>query len=313
MNLKRTSVILAALFTLAGCGAPVATMSSTSRDGSFASFAKRSTGTKRAFLVGINKYITPGNDLSGCVNDINDVKAKMLSKEGFDAANINTITDKKATRAAILKGLQDLVAAGQPGDFLYFHYSGHGAQVPDTNGDEPDGQDEILCPSDIGFSGGSFKNVVVDDEIQTILGGLKPGVGFLMISDSCHSGTVDRGLSGFNQQRARVFRAPAGTKYNGPMVYDKAAQKTFQSRVAAGQYTLISGCQDDQTSADAYINNRYNGAATYYLLEAYAKGGQSMTYKQWHKLMVDGIKANDYEQTPNIQGNQTAKIFSIPQ
>lgn len=305
MNFKTASLFLASLLAI-GCGTQNITSTNASR--SFNGLS-RTTGVKRALLVGINKYQMPGNNLSGCVNDIVDVQNTILKDQGFETANIATITDKAATRTAILDGLKKLVAAGQPGDMLYFHYSGHGAQVPDTNGDEKDGQDEILCPTDLSFAGSTIKNAIVDDEIQSILGQLKPGVGFFMISDSCHSGSIDRAVNGM---KSRTMVLPKNAVNGTPMIYNAQAQKTYQSRVNEGKYVIISGCEDDQTSADAYINNRYNGACTYYYIDAYKKGGKTMTYGAMHKAMLNGLTTNNYEQRPVLTGNAQATVFSIP-
>ncbi|HBN08660.1 MAG TPA: hypothetical protein DD435_08430 [Cyanobacteria bacterium UBA8530] len=317
MNPKRTSLVLASLASiiLAGCGAPVQTTVNADRGLSTAFNLKGSptTGTKRAFLVGINQYQLPGNNLQGCVNDLEDVKSQMLNKEGFSAANINAITDKKATRTNILEGLKKLVNDGKPGDFLYFHYSGHGAQIADTNGDESDGQDEILCPTDLKVANNILTNAVVDDEIQTILGALKPGVGFMMVSDSCHSGTIDRGIGFFRKGNIRTIRLSKSLRNATPLIYNASLQASYRAKAAAGKYVVISGCQDEQTSADANINNRYNGAATFYLLEAYKKGGANQTWSQLHQKMLAGLIENSYEQRPALTGPGNTKIFTIPE
>jgi len=305
-NIARVLTMVLAGSVLAGCGVSAGN-TAMGRDASPFSGMANATGTKRAFLVGINKYMQPGSDLRGCVNDINDVKAQMLSAEGFKASDIVTLTDKAATRQAMLDGLRALVAAGQPGDFLYFHYSGHGAQIRDTNGDEPDGMDEILCPTDLSYGNGGFRNAIVDDEIQTILGGLKPGVGFLFVSDSCNSGTIDR----LPNTVARGLDFDPNWVNQTPMLVNTTRMKAYQARLAAGKYHVLTGCQDDQTSADAYINGRYNGAMTYYMLDSYKKGGKNQSYGEWHKTMVNSIAKNGYDQRPNLVGPASAKIFNI--
>lgn len=297
-----TSVL--ALTVLAGCGRPVTSIG-LDRE---AAMAAKATGTKRALLVGINQYQLPGNNLRGCVNDIKDVQAKVLAPQGF--RDVKVLTDGQATRANILSGLSSLVKSAQPGDFLYFHYSGHGAQVDDRNGDEPDGQDEILCPTDLRVSGGTFQNAVVDDEIQTILGQLKPGVGFLMVSDSCHSGSIDQLPQSFSATSPRAFHMPAHLVNATPVYANSALMNTYRNRVRGGQYTVISGCEDDQTSADAYINGRYNGALTYYLVDTYLKGGANQTYSQWHRSILSGLSKGGYDQRPVLVGNGSTKIFN---
>eukprot|EP00878_Enallax_costatus_P046705 GHUV01056968.1.p1 GENE.GHUV01056968.1~~GHUV01056968.1.p1 ORF type:complete len:155 (-),score=29.75 GHUV01056968.1:155-619(-) len=77
--------------------------------------------------------------------------------------------------------LSELVSASQPGDILFFHYSGHGTQVPD-NSEETDAKDEALCPTDM--------NCITDDDLRSILINLADGVKFTMVADCCHSGTL---------------------------------------------------------------------------------------------------------------------------
>lgn len=67
-----------------------------------------------------------------------------------------------------------------------FHYSGHGSQQRNYTGDEVDGYDETLCPTDFESQG-----MIVDDEINvTIVRPLPHGVKLHAIIDACHSGTV---------------------------------------------------------------------------------------------------------------------------
>src|SRR6266581_2015789 len=99
---------------------------------------------KKALLAGINDYPGRQNDLQGCVNDITNVCDVLVKYFGFASADVTLLQDKHATKAAILDGLKALVARSSAGDLLVFHYSGHGSQVRDADGDElDDGLDEI--------------------------------------------------------------------------------------------------------------------------------------------------------------------------
>src|SRR5512134_298948 len=104
--------------------------------------------TRKAFLVGINRYPDPRNNLKGCVNDVLLMAKTLREQFGFAGpTDIKLLTDERATTANIRKGLEWLVGDASPGDSLVFHYSGHGAQVRDVDGDElSDNLDEILCP-----------------------------------------------------------------------------------------------------------------------------------------------------------------------
>ena len=97
------------------------------------------------------------------------------------------LLDKKATGNEILTEIQALVVAAKAGDRLVVQYSAHGSFVPDDDSDEPDGTDECLCPYDV-----SSKGPLTDDELFDLFSQRESGVRLLMISDSCHSGTVAR-------------------------------------------------------------------------------------------------------------------------
>lgn len=184
---------------------------------------------KRALLVGIN-YINTPNQLNGCVNDVYCVK-ESLEKRGF---HVETLTDSQATRQEILLGLMRLVTSDAT--TLFFHYSGHGASVPDDDGDEVDKIDECLCPVD--------GTLIRDDALRGVLCSLQPNQKLFCLLDCCHSGT---GMD---------------LKYT----YDSQ----FNTISSNGKYTdtkglciSLSGCTDTQTSSDAYIQGKYQGALTY--------------------------------------------------
>jgi len=141
-----------------------------------------SATTRRALCIGIDAYAAP-NTLQGCVNDSRDWE------EFFRSLNceVTTLRDENATRGAITDALARHVSALRAGDVFLFQYSGHGTQFPDDSGDEPDGQDEALCPFDMMTAG-----FIRDDEVRAILNRIPVGalaVGFI---DCCHSGSITR-------------------------------------------------------------------------------------------------------------------------
>jgi hypothetical protein len=109
-------------------------------------------GITRALLIGINYTGTPAQ-LGGCINDVRTVQAT-LATMGFAASedvNTRVLTEEDArrpTRKNIIEGMQWLTRGARAGDVFWFHYSGHGSQVSDRNGEEEDGKDESICPLD---------------------------------------------------------------------------------------------------------------------------------------------------------------------
>ena len=104
--------------------------------------------TKRALLVGINKYAAPGCNLSGCVNDVWDMYELLTKDFGFNPDNVRVVVDERATFKNILERLQWLIKSSEAGDEAVYYHSGHGSQVRDRNGDElSDKLDECVSGS----------------------------------------------------------------------------------------------------------------------------------------------------------------------
>lgn len=148
-----------------------------------------SEGERRAVLIGIN-YVGQQGELSGCHNDVMNVKYYLCDVHGFDERNITVLLDdgkhEDPTRKNILDAYMDLVSQSQPGDSCFCHYSGHGGKLRDDNGDEDDGYDETLIPVDY-----SKRGQIRDDDIfATLVGPMRRGVRLTCVMDCCHSGTV---------------------------------------------------------------------------------------------------------------------------
>ncbi len=164
---------------------------------------------KKALLVGIKDYPGTFNDLMGCLNDVKSMAEILTSLFGFKAQDISLLTNSEATTANILKALEKLVKGTKAGDTLFFHYSGHGSQLPDTQGEESDRLDECLCPCDFDWENKAIR----DDDLARIFGTLDPGAHLEVILDSCHSGTGLRGMDRYSKPRFLPLPAqmvPAG-------------------------------------------------------------------------------------------------------
>lgn len=143
-----------------------------------------SSGRKRALCIGIN-YRGKSNELQGCIQDAKDIRA-LLMKHGYRDEDIRMLTDETdkipPTKDNILTALSWLVGGAGSDDSLFIHYSGHGSQIVDTDGDEVDGKDEV-----IDCIGSSF---ISDDEIHEKLKSLPCCCRLTTLFDSCHSGTI---------------------------------------------------------------------------------------------------------------------------
>ena len=109
------------------------------------------TGRRRALLIGIN-YVGQQGQLSGCHNDVKNIKKYLIEAQGFNEHEMLILMDdgrhQPPTKRNIMDAFTRLTQYSQAGDVVFVHYSGHGGRVVDTSGDEEDGYDETLIPVD---------------------------------------------------------------------------------------------------------------------------------------------------------------------
>lgn len=217
--------------------------------------------SKKALLIGINYPGTP-SQLSGCINDAKNVRTVLTTTFGYPASNIKLLTDEQGslalpTRANIEANIAWLLLNAKAGDTLFFHYSGHGSHTRDTNGDETDGRDECLIPSDY-----TTRGVISDDWLFTnLLQKVPPNVTLWSFTDCCHSGTMlDLKYNYKSQCAPRSKQLP--TTYVPSEWTDSFTIGIERSRDIPANCYLFSGCLDTETAADAYINRQPQGAFT---------------------------------------------------
>jgi hypothetical protein len=270
--------------------------------------------TRKAFLVGINRYPDPRNNLKGCVNDVLLMAKTLREQYGFSGpADIKLLTDERATTANLRKGLEGLVGGAAPGDSLVFHYSGHGAQVRDIDGDElSDSLDEILCPYDL-----DWNHPFTDDDLAEICREVPKGTLFTVILDCCHSGT---GLRNFLRPdlpiRYKFLPAPVEVRHRsesrienrgidrsvtltGP---DKALPvHRFGISLTKTNAVLIAGCRSTRPR-DAWIDGDYHGALTYYLWRSLRELDWKGTYRKLISETGAALADHNYDQVPQLEG-----------
>lgn len=266
---------------------------------------------KKAVLIGVNRYRIPGADLRGCVNDVKNMKTLLTGAYGFKAADISTLLDFAATKKAIEKAITSLVLKARKGDVLLVHFSGHGSNVPDDDGDEADRRDEILCPSDL-----DWKNPLRDDFLRKTVQAMPDGVSLTFITDCCHSGTITRAIVPPDAPvMERYLPSPwdlaaveSGRRLRGRTrgSFRQSAKLLRRRRdvvpVADMREILISGCRADQTSADAWIKGSYNGALTYYLVDVLSNAPKALTHRELHERVNAKLSRAGYDQVPQLEG-----------
>ena len=258
--------------------------------------------TGMALTIGLNSvdpkhYAGWSGELNACEADAEDMAAIAKAKK----YKVKMLLTTSATRNQVKREVAKAAAALKRGDIFLLSYSGHGGQLPDINGDEPDAQDETWC---------LFDGELVDDELYALLGKFAAGVRILVFSDSCHSGTaiklayhrgkVEGRSTNLGSDRVRYRFMPLDVAlrtyrknkaFYDPILNDK---KLKESRAALkASALLISGCQDNQLSADGAFNGLFTGN----MLRVWNSGAFKDGYRRFHKEIV---KRMPPDQTPNF-------------
>jgi hypothetical protein len=252
-------------------------------------------------------------ELTACESDANDMAAIAQSR----AMKSTVLLTRQATRARALAAVRAAAKSLKRGDFFFVTYSGHGGQVPDITGEEPDKKDETWC---------LYDGQVIDDEIYVELSRFAAGVRILVLSDSCHSGTVTREnvpSSSPDAPHGRSKMMPpsiANRTYREHQAFYDKLQRDIANHTATRALAdpdealaqvavsnrritlasafkpsviLISGCQDNQTSLDG----DHNGAFTEKLLQVWNHDTYRGNYAKFHAQIKARMPAS---QSPNL-------------
>lgn len=247
-------------------------------------------------VVNASAYDGWSGPLNACEADARDMSA-LATTAGFSAKSLLT---EHATRQAVLNELQSAAEVLESGDILFLTYSGHGGQVPDKNNDEDDYIDETWC---------LYDGQLVDDELYECWAKFAAGTRIVVLSDSCHSGSVTRDARVTPSAAASSGTGAMGqvylTRTMPPGVASRAyrAQKHLYDRIqdappkaesdVAASVLLISGCQDPQTSVDG----EFNGALTSALLRVWNEGNFKGSYRSLHRKIQRQLPLT---QQPNL-------------
>ncbi|AEO59515.1 hypothetical protein MYCTH_112363 [Thermothelomyces thermophilus ATCC 42464] len=283
------------------------------------------TGRRKALLIGIN-YFGQEGELRGCINDVKNVSAFLTEKYGYRPEDMVKLTDDQSdpvlqpTKANIIRAMQWLVDGAQPNDALFLHYSGHGGQTEDLDGDEEDGYDEVIYPVDYKTAGH-----LVDDQIHDlVVKPLRPGVRLTAIFDSCHSGSAmdlpylysTKGVlkepnlakeagQGLLEAVGAYARGDMGGVASSFMGFAKTAlkgndayERTKRTKTSPADVVMWSGSKDDQTSADATIASQATGAMSWAFITA-LRQNPKQSYVQLLNSIRDVLETK-YTQKPQL-------------
>jgi len=273
-------------------------------------------------------------DLPGITHDIELMKG-FVNEMGIADTGIKVLKDRAANQAGVMEAIQSWLVDGvKRGDRAVFYFSGHGTRVPDKNGDEPDGSDEVLVPWD--FVPASMnpvtkerieiQNVILDDDLSRLLSKIPSRQTFVFI-DACNSGTISKGGIGFETKGAIAGVGPGFPKtwvYPGmpsgsggfaDAVVEQARAKGAGGGGGALPFVCLSAAQDDEF-AQASQNGSFFTLALRDTIRSYRESGEALTPRILNKEAQERIARFCTENhrrvhTPSLTGNENLKGISI--
>jgi hypothetical protein len=243
---------------------------------------------KKALLFGLNYGSCSEGQLRGCVNDIQDMAAFLHNVKGFEIEMYHDEDDSLkhgTTCQGMIRAIQRLAVATwrEYISSVVIHYSGHGSYIRDTNNEELDGYDECLCPIDYQTNG-----VISDDYLHELISSFNPNTRITVVFDCCHSGSA----------------------LDLPYCYKTSEQYVKEHKKCPVNVTLISGCRDNQTSADANFSDRFSGALTKNMLNILTKNPNitpSLLLDNLHTV----LSVQGFTQLPMISSTKLIKNIKL--
>lgn len=271
--------------------------------------------TQWALLIGIDRY-RYFDPLAGCVNDVMAMAQVLLEHFGFRPENVLRLTGEAATQAGIRAALRELLPRLGEGDVVVLHFSGHGSQMRDREGDEADGWDETIVPFDSGRYDEPNRDIS-DDEIHLWLRRLAAVTqNVTLVFDCCHSGTITRDPFGDRARSVPRDERPAGRLPPSPLPSRPTPDK--ESDIGPGgwlpvsqSHTLFAACRSDERAHEMTVgkSGHTQGALTYQLVRALRKARRGTTCRDIFEALAPQVTRVYPGQHPQLEGARDREVF----
>lgn len=282
-------------------------------------------GEKRALIIAVGNY--PVNSNWHNLSSANDARLMriLLQQQGFQDKNIITLADEKATKTNIRKALENLIAQSGLSDVVVFHFSGHGQQITDLNGDELDGSDEALIPYDAKKTVSAQYNGskhLLDDEMNEFLYRLRKKVGprgdVIFFLDACHSGTATRGLDDNAIYRGTPdkfdLRPPTENSAEKIQAFDEQTNLQERGEEELSPYAIFSASGQQELNLEIRDqNNTGYGSLTFALGKVLGSHTEKLTYSGLFDLLRNEMWAQfggKHQQNPQLEGLPNRTLFA---
>lgn len=252
-------------------------------------------------------------NLKGCLNDVEAMRELLVKKFLFKPENVWTLTDRDraATREAIVGGIERLIAESSPGDVALFYYSGHGSQIINIKNGEEKRKDETIVPAD------SYRGAedIRDKELARHFNrALDKGIILTAIFDSCHSGSICRGVTPLESGQARFLNA-VRSEDREPPDPQRIPKPEERTDLKGRGILVLTAAQDNELAREAFDEEapeggRDRGAFSLALTRILAAVPENESVSRIFNRMPSTIQAKGLPQVPVISG--TAERMAAP-
>ena len=272
---------------------------------------------KIALIVGISTYApSTGWKTIHTEPDVEMTKATLI-KQGFQRSNIFVLQNELATKSNILLNLEQvLLKTAKKDDLVYFHFSGHGQQMIDLDGDELDRLDECIIPYDAPktyirgvYEGGLHLR---DDELAQVFQKIRKKIGpngqLIQVIDACHSGTGLRsqmdGVRGTN-----TLMAPEN--YKG-LASDDGKEELLELQQGKGLAPIVGffGSKASELNYECTINGQKMGSLTYAFCKHFSVAGPESTYRGIFERIREEMYTLAPKQSPSVEGAVDYRVLN---
>jgi internalin A len=262
--------------------------------------------TTWGLVVGVAFYVDPAVvDLTYASTDALSFAQALQEQTGVPPSRITLLTDDEATRAAIEEAFSDVAAKARPEDTVIIYISGHGASVPDRDGDEADGDgnDEAFLPYDA--VKGDAASYILDDALGRWIAAI-PAERVALFLDSCYSGGQARAMD----VSPLLMKGPS----------DSIARDILTDAMRKQRRGILAACEPSQLAWE----NRglQHGVFTYFLLQGMAdnsadtNGDGAVSFGELGGYVTEKLDAwsrgRAEKQHPVVEGPDVDSLVIVP-
>lgn len=254
-------------------------------------------------FTGTNLYRnSPEDNLRGCVPDSVQMREWGQLTQGLTMDECAVLWDVETAKKDLTWGLDILVSNFNYLQRVFWSHSSHGTQVP---GDEVDKFCGAICCHDIkeDRAGWESATVLSENELRQIFAPLPLTCLLEIFLDCCFAGEFLREL-GRRHAAARYLPNPGLHEMVRPR---HPFARLMEDR--KGQDIVIwAACQENQTSADAFLGGGWHGAFTWFFCKEYQP---DMPRRVLLANIIKALREAGYSQTPVLGCSEALRNLPV--